>query len=222
MSFMVTATGIEYHFTGPDSVTEQGRHFRIEDIAHHLAQLNRFTGACKRPYSVAEHSLLCSDIALRGKASAHVQLAALMHDAHEAYTADLSSPAKRAVNQRSVAAGGTNAWTVFETEHEKAVRSHFGISTAFTSYRGLLRDIDLRALATERRDLTAWRDLTHSGWEILGDGAVLASDRIEPIAWLSLDTPEREAMTWKDWRAAFLDRFASLTANIKAIRGSRA
>lgn len=222
MSFMVTATGIEYHFTGPDSVTETGRHFRIEDIAHHLAQLNRFTGACKRPYSVAEHSLLCSEIAERGKASRNVQLAALMHDAHEAYTADLSSPAKRAVNQRSVAAGGTNAWTVFETEHEKALRLHFGISTVFTSYRLLLRSIDLRALATERRDLMAWRDLTHSGWEVLGDGEPLAHNRHEPIDWLSLDTPSREAMSWNDWRKAFLARYEQLTLTIKANHRSAA
>lgn len=219
MRFMITATGREYHFTGPGAMVGAGRPICIDDIAHHLAQINRFTGACTRPYSVAEHSLLCSEIAQRANASLPVQMAALMHDAHEAYTTDLSSPAKRAVNQTSSAAGGTSAWTVFEGEHAKAVQSHFGLSTVFVSRRAVIREIDLQALATERRDLTAWRAGTHGPWEILGDDATAVADRVLPISWIDLDTPEREAMTWKDWRQVFLDRFAELDYGIKAVHG---
>jgi hypothetical protein len=210
MSWMITATGAEYHLHGPGAMTDAGRPVRIEDIAHQLAIINRFHGATKRPYSVAEHSLLCSEIAQRAGASLTVQMAALMHDAHEVYTNDLSSPAKSAVNYRSIAAGGTRAWDVFEGEHANVVRRKFGLITAFTGHRRLLREIDLMALATERRDLTAWRAETHAGWLVLGDEADDPAHHIPPIEWVRLDTPERERMGWQDWRLAFMDRFEEI------------
>lgn len=65
---------------------------RIEDIAHHLSQLNRYTGATVRPYSVAEH---CVRVARRVRqlAPEHA-LWGLLHDASEAYTNDMASPLK--------------------------------------------------------------------------------------------------------------------------------
>jgi len=60
----------------------------IEDIAHHLALINRFNGATKRPISVAQHSVyvarLCWDL------SWETQLQALLHDATEAYLGDIT------------------------------------------------------------------------------------------------------------------------------------
>jgi len=214
MSWMITATGAEYHLSGPGALTKAGRPVRIEDIAHQLAIINRFHGATVRPYSVAEHSLLCSEIAQRAGATPIVQLAALLHDGHESYTNDLSSPAKATVNYRSIAAGGTRAWDVFEGEHAKEVRVHFGLLTVFVSRRAVLRNIDLVALATERRDLTAWRADTHAGWDVLGDDCEDLSQRIRPLDWMNLNTPEREAMTWKDWRQAFRDRFDEISFSL--------
>jgi 5'-deoxynucleotidase YfbR-like HD superfamily hydrolase len=211
MSWMITATGAEYHLHGPGAMTDAGRPVRIEDIAHQLAIINRFHGATSRPYSVAEHSLLCSEIAQRAGAPLIVQMAALMHDAHEAYTNDLSRPAKTTVNFRSVAAGGTRAWDVFENEHAKVVRAHFGLLTVFASHRAALREIDLVALATERRDLTAWCTATHAGWDVLRDNDDDPANRICPVPWMSLDTPERAAMTCADWRQQFIDRFDEIS-----------
>jgi uncharacterized protein len=94
-TFMLTASGTEYALVGSRSIIANPP--RIEDIAHHLAQINRFTGACFRPYSVAEHSLLVERIGASRGASPGLRMALLMHDAHEAYTTDLASPAKRAV-----------------------------------------------------------------------------------------------------------------------------
>jgi len=210
-SHMITATGAQYHLHGAAAMTEAGRPIRIEDIAHQLSIINRWHGATKRPYSVAEHSLLCSEIARRAGASLLVQLAALLHDAHEIYTNDLSSPAKSAVNFCSIAAGGTRAWDIFENDQAKEVRSHFGLLTVFTSRRALLREIDLVALATERRDLSAWRADRHPRWEVLNEIEPDAELHIKPLEWMRLDTPERAAMTWSDWRQQFIDRFDEIS-----------
>ena len=216
MSWMITATGAEYHLTGAASMTDAGRPVRIEDIAHQLAIINRYHGATIRPYSVAEHSLLCSEIAQRIGLSLVAQMAALLHDGHEPYTNDLSSPAKAALNLLCALGGGTNAWNVFETDHAKTVRAKFGLQTVFVSHRAGLRHIDLVALATERRDLTLWNADTHAGWDVLGDNEESPDRRITPLGWMRLDTPEREAMTWKDWRQAFRDRFDELQFGIDA------
>lgn len=67
----------------------------VEDIAHHLANECRFTGACSRRYSVGEHSLLVRRFVWQEDgASPEVQLAALMHDAFEAYAKDIATPQK--------------------------------------------------------------------------------------------------------------------------------
>lgn len=207
MSWMITASGASYHFTGYSACTEKGRPVLIEDIAHQLAQVNRFCGATKRPYSVAEHSLLVSELAQRDGRSAVVQFAALMHDAHEIYTNDVSSPAKAAINLRSVQSGGTLAWKQFEREHEETVRRHFGLLTVFSSHRLVLQEFDLVALATERRDLLQWAPDAEP-WEVLRDGR---SDAIQPANWVTLDCPMRASMAWHEWRDAFRDRFDELT-----------
>jgi hypothetical protein len=209
MTWMLTSTGREYHLSGPAALGANARTVAIEDIAHHLSLINRFTGATTRPYSVAEHSLLCCDIAARAGASPIVQLAALMHDAHEAYVTDLSSPAKVAVNAYSMAGGGIPAWSLFEQEHAKGVRAHFGLLTVFASHRAFIRELDLQALATERRDLTAYAGDKHGPWAVLGDDSPAP---VPALYWMRLDTPEREARTWREWRDAFRSRFEELRA----------
>lgn len=62
----------------------------IEDIAHGLAQTCRFSGQCARFYSVAEHAIRVSAMVPPADG-----LAALLHDASEAYLSDLVSPLKR-------------------------------------------------------------------------------------------------------------------------------
>lgn len=185
MTWMLTATGatVDLRWLRGDDIS-------LLDIAHHLAQINRYTGACSRPYSVAEHSLLVCEIAERELAirSPSVLLAMLMHDAHEAYTADLSSPMKQVLGA---------AWA--DTEHRVAwnVHQRFGICVASASAAADIRWCDLAALSTERAQLMPpcgpqWAvSVTHP-----------------PLAWARLDG--RDAMTWQDWRQAFLDKFAEL------------
>ena len=182
-SYIVTASGTELDLRYPDT-----KHILLADIAHHLAQLNRFTGACRRPYSVAEHSLLVCEIVERMlPADVHGLLAALMHDAHEAYTNDLSTPAKTEV------AG----WHLFEGRLQRTVLAAFALHGATARHATVIRQADLLALATERAQLlptvtgsSLWPCLVH----------------VQPVQWVDLMAPERLAMRWSDWRAAFEDR----------------
>jgi hypothetical protein len=61
----------------------------IEDIAHALANLCRFTGHTREFYSVAQHSVLVSI-----QVPTRFKLAAILHDASEAYLNDLARPVK--------------------------------------------------------------------------------------------------------------------------------
>ncbi len=73
----------------------------ISDIAHGLAFVARWNGQTKGDfaYSVAEHSILVTDIFTLQNPSAPVkwQLAALLHDAPEYVIGDMISPVKTAV-----------------------------------------------------------------------------------------------------------------------------
>lgn len=68
----------------------------LEDLAHHLAKIQRFGGATpiNVTYSVGEH---CINLAQYMLKSGHKTLAkmALLHDASEAYMSDIVSPVKR-------------------------------------------------------------------------------------------------------------------------------
>lgn len=185
MTWLLTATGavVNLRFIRDDDIS-------VLDIAHHLAQTNRYTGACSRPYSVAEHSLLVCEIVERahGERNPSMLLAALMHDAHEAYTQDLSGPMKELIGE---------AWAAEESRIAHSVRARFRLLTAFAAARKQIAHADRTALATEREQLMP-----------PGGPAWTVTASHPPIGWWNF--AEREAFTWLDWRQAFLDRFAEL------------
>ncbi len=86
MSYISTYTGTLFYPLSP--IVED---IHIEDIAHALGMICRFNGHVSIFYSVAEHSVHVSRIVPKG-----YELAALLHDASEAYISDLSRPMKRA------------------------------------------------------------------------------------------------------------------------------
>lgn len=90
--YITTATGNKFYINEPSA-----QDFSVEDIAHALSNLCRFTGHTPRFYSVGEHSLHCLDIAISLGASPLRCLYALLHDASEAVMNDLSRPVKQNV-----------------------------------------------------------------------------------------------------------------------------
>jgi len=79
-----TFTGKYFDFTvmDPDTIC-------IEDIAHALSNMPRFSGHTPKFYSVAQH---CVNACLL--APEHESLDALLHDATEAYMLDIAKPLK--------------------------------------------------------------------------------------------------------------------------------
>lgn len=181
MSWMLTSMGNEMAMRYPN-VGE----VNLATIAHHLSLINRFCGATRRPYSVAEHSLLVLEILEREfDLDVSGRFAGLMHDAHEAYTNDMATPAKAEIE----------GWAAFEGRFERLVRTAFGLHTAAHVHRASIHQADLIALATERAQLlppngTPWTVLSH----------------VTPAYWVDLMEPGRCSLTWADWRQAFSDK----------------
>ncbi|MDF7810480.1 hypothetical protein [Hymenobacter sp. YC55] len=84
MPWIQTFTGQDFDPFNPSPAK-----IKIEDIAHALANQCRFSGHTKQFYSVAQH---CVEVASR--VAPEYQGLALMHDASEAYLADLPRPLK--------------------------------------------------------------------------------------------------------------------------------
>lgn len=86
-NYILTSSGTPHFIFDPRPET-----IDIEDIAGALSKICRFGGHCREFYSVAEHSVLVSEVVPQEHA-----LAALMHDATEAYIGDVVRPLKRAL-----------------------------------------------------------------------------------------------------------------------------
>lgn len=109
----------------------------IEDIAHALSNICRFTGHVNSFYSVAEHSWRAS----LASPFEYLKLALLLHDASEAYLCDLSRPVKHAK--------GFEFYREAEEKLTRAISIRFGVE--FTD--PLIHEIDSKMYLTEKRDL---------------------------------------------------------------------
>ena len=67
----------------------------IRDIAHALSLMVRANGHFPRFYSVGQHCIHCCEEACARGYTKRVQLACLLHDASEAYLADITRPVKQ-------------------------------------------------------------------------------------------------------------------------------
>lgn len=80
-----TFSGRRFHLLDP-----QPSEIDIFDIAHSLSQQCRYTGHTRFHYSIAQHSVYVAQLVPNEK-----KMAALLHDASEAYLSDVSRPVKR-------------------------------------------------------------------------------------------------------------------------------
>jgi len=127
---ILTAGGRYFPFDDPESFD-----FDIDDIAHGLSHICRFTGHTRKFYSVAQHSVHVSELVPPA-----LRLEALLHDASEAYLGDVSSPLKSMLP------------TYKDIEHrtEHAIARVFGLVFPLPPE---IKQADLRMLVTEKRDL---------------------------------------------------------------------
>ena len=182
MSWMQTRDGHVIELLAPDFAEVS-----IEEVAHALARINRFCGHTRTisGYSVAAHSVAVSHHVPREHA-----LWALMHDAHEAFLGDITSPVKMALREL----GGGPALDELEWRLVLATRQRWGL---FGTVPSEVKTADLEALATERRDLLGEESRP---WNLRVDGAP-----VRP--WGETMRP----MSTQDGQRAFLRRFEDLT-----------
>ena len=163
----------------------------LADIARALANQCRFGGHCRTFYSVAQHCVVVSELIEEEGGGTEDALAALMHDAPEAYLGDLPHPIK----YRSQLGA---AFREAEKPLERVIRRRFSI----TGSPAAIKRIDRALLATERRAFSTetwhWPEL--SGVEPLD---------LELHAW----SPDEAA-------DAFVRRFEALDARRRSAHSS--
>jgi len=157
----------------------------IVDIAHALSNVCRYSGHCAHFYSVAQHSVLVS-----ANVPPEDALAGLLHDASEAYIADVCRPLKR---ERAFA-----EYRHIEFRLQATIFKAFGIERMTLPESVTL--VDNLMLATEARDLMS---PSQRSSELIGEwknlGAPIPRLRIRP--WPSAVAKE-----------VFLERYAAILA----------
>lgn len=128
---IMLSSGKQFDFLDPHN-----SEFDIEDVAHGLAHVCRYAGQCNDFYSVAEHSLLVSDMV------EEYAFEALLHDASEAFIGDITRPLKQLVPE----------FKKIEAVVEDAVIERFGMRR---DYRAAVKEADLRVLAAEQLQIMA-------------------------------------------------------------------
>lgn len=120
----------------------------VPDIAHQLANTCRYTGACRKFYSVAQHCILASKL-VEGSdhSSAELKLQVLLHDATEAYLGDVSTPLKTLLPD----------YRAIEDKFQKVIIKRFGLQIPdfahIKFYDRLALDIESKALMGPRHSV---------------------------------------------------------------------
>lgn len=150
---MASGKGVDLARPSPDVVD-------FNDIALHLSRIIRFTGAA--PISVAHHSVLVSHLLPR-----QLRLHGLLHDAHEAYFGDDSTPKKNLL--ALVAPLAADILRDLKHRWDLAIWEAAGIDPPTAEMAVMIKQADHLALAIERRDLLnpPADEMTWKAWEWL-------------------------------------------------------
>lgn len=126
----------------------------LDDIAHNLSRLCRFSGGTSRFYSVAEHCIYCRDIFRWWRDSpfsgeelewntVRLELLLLLHDAAEAYISDIPAYVKAAAPEL----------LAIEAKVRKAIFEYFHIGDLTEEEHKIISKCDSLALLAEARCL---------------------------------------------------------------------
>jgi len=135
----------------------------VEDIVHSLALINRFNGAAKFPYSVAQHSLYVA-----GLLPPDLKLHGLLHDAPEAYVGDMVSPLKKIMTEYKEVEAGI----------ARVVAEIFGLSWPAPPE---VKKADLAVMSAEREQVLL---PSYGPW--YKNFPLPAAIRIEPMSWMQV------------------------------------
>lgn len=134
-----TASGIEFNLLAPTPDM-----IRIEDIAHALSHMPRFAGHTREFYSVAQHTLLVTDlVAGLGGIDRWRERVAMLHDAAEAYVLDVPTPLKAQLR----------AYVEIEYSVRTAIFDRFEVYWPHHDLPSAVKVADKIALSIEQRDL---------------------------------------------------------------------
>lgn len=131
------------------------------DVAESLARLCRYDGhMLGNPYSVAQHSVLMADAALRETGDPFLAGHCLLHDAHEAYIGDLTTPTMRwfaEIERKVFHSTGIVAGVVAIAKKtlDQAIWAAAELAPPDSGTAKLIKSFDLRMLATERNHILA-------------------------------------------------------------------
>ncbi len=140
MTWILTRSGQKFDLANPTADMVDPA-----DIAHSLSMQCRFNGHTSSFYSVAQHCYLVADLV-----PAEDQLAALLHDATEAYVGDLVRPLKEDMRAEARWHGAGCTYDLTEQRVWEAICERFDLSPVM---QASVKHADLVALATEKRDL---------------------------------------------------------------------
>lgn len=125
---ILLSSGRYFDFQNPEPLT-------IDEVAHALANICRFSGNCREFYSVAQHCVLVSRLL-----PPHLAMQGLLHEVGEAVMGDMAGPLKRLFPE----------FKALEHRVEAVILAGFGLPATLDP---LVKRADLVALRTEQRDL---------------------------------------------------------------------
>lgn len=171
----------------------------IETIAHALSQINRFTGHLREPYSVAEHSVRVARAVADLDGPPRAVLAALLHDAHEAYLGDISGPLKSLMTLAGFSIRN------LEERLQELIEDDFCVVRVPHIERKIIGEVDHCLLIFEAKSLferphPVWEQMLAEAYGHYDDEILLASFRQAP----------RRPWTHYQAREAFLTAYYDL------------
>lgn len=172
-----TYRGRAYYFLNPSR-----EDFEIGEIAVVLSRLARFNGHSRFSYSVAQHSVLVSKLCRENPRGG------LMHDVHEMFMGDMVTSLKDALEH--ICPGFRRGFNSLCDMADELICEVFDVKGPMRGDADI-KLADLRALATEKRDIMA----------------------SPPAPWIELPEPDSQiirAMTEIEARDAFLERYREL------------